>query len=105
MGIAVFQYSNNVVPTCCPQGFLHPHDLTGEMRGAAIYKNGVVEVIPSDQGNRLMPSVVAFDGSAVMVGEAAKHLACHGGDGYQVCQHEGYANDVERVDIYSLKSP
>lgn len=70
------------------------HDLSGEMRGAAIYKNGVVEVIPSDQGNRLMPSVVAFDGSAVMVGEAAKHLACCHGDGYEVC----YANDVERVD-------
>eukprot|EP00438_Fugacium_kawagutii_P036846 Skav204456 [mRNA] locus=scaffold1298:389199:390384:+ [translate_table: standard] len=47
--------------------------------GAAIYKNGVVEVIPSDLGPRLMPSVVAFTHDGAVVGEAARPTA--GGNG------------------------
>jgi heat shock protein 5 len=41
-----------------------------------IYRNGRVEIIPNDQGNRITPSVVAFteDGERV-VGEAAKNQA------------------------------
>jgi molecular chaperone DnaK (HSP70) len=39
-----------------------------------IYRNGRVEIIPNDQGNRITPSYVAFteDGERV-VGEAAKN--------------------------------
>jgi heat shock protein 5 len=44
-----------------------------------IYKNGRVEIIPNDQGNRITPSYVAFsvddDGESKMVGEAAKNQA------------------------------
>jgi heat shock protein 5 len=44
-----------------------------------IYKNGRVEIIPNDQGNRITPSYVAFpedgDSEAKLVGEAAKNLA------------------------------
>lgn len=41
-----------------------------------IYKNGRVEIIPNDQGNRITPSYVAFtnDGER-LVGEAAKNQA------------------------------
>jgi len=44
-----------------------------------IYKNGRVEIIPNDQGNRITPSYVAFptdeDGEARLIGEAAKQQA------------------------------
>jgi heat shock protein 5 len=40
-----------------------------------IYKNGRVEIIPNDQGNRITPSYVAFAGSERLVGEAAKNQA------------------------------
>merc|ERR1712084_14606 len=40
-----------------------------------IYKNGRVEIIPNDQGNRITPSVVAFTDEERLVGEAAKNQA------------------------------
>jgi len=44
-----------------------------------IYKNGRVEIIPNDQGNRITPSYVAFtvddDAESKLVGEAAKNQA------------------------------
>lgn len=40
-----------------------------------IYKNGRVEIIPNDQGNRITPSYVSFDGDERLLGEAAKHQA------------------------------
>jgi len=42
-----------------------------------IYKNGRVEIIPNDQGNRITPSYVAFpdDDAERLVGEAAKAQA------------------------------
>ncbi|CAJ1413240.1 unnamed protein product [Effrenium voratum] len=41
-----------------------------------IFRHGVVEIIPSEQGNRIMPSYVAFtDEKETFVGEAAKNLA------------------------------
>ena len=40
-----------------------------------IYKNGQVEIIPNDQGNRITPSYVAFVDGEKFVGEAAKNQA------------------------------
>eukprot|EP00922_Rhytidocystis_sp_ex-Travisia-forbesii_P072248 GHVS01107733.1.p1 GENE.GHVS01107733.1~~GHVS01107733.1.p1 ORF type:complete len:673 (+),score=157.79 GHVS01107733.1:122-2140(+) len=40
-----------------------------------IYKNGRVEIIPNDQGNRITPSYVAFTDEERKIGESAKNEA------------------------------
>lgn len=40
-----------------------------------VFRNNGVEIIANDQGNRTMPSYVAFDDGEVLVGEAAKNQA------------------------------
>ena len=40
-----------------------------------IYKNGHVEIITNDQGNRITPSVVAFTEEERLIGESAKNQA------------------------------
>ena len=38
-----------------------------------IFKNGRVEIIPNELGNRITPSFVAFNDEERLVGEAAKN--------------------------------
>jgi heat shock protein 5 len=40
-----------------------------------IFKNGRVEIIPNELGNRITPSFVAFNDEERLVGEAAKNQA------------------------------
>jgi heat shock protein 1/8 len=41
----------------------------------AVWKNGSVQIIANDQGNRTMPSYVAFSGKERYIGESAKNQA------------------------------
>jgi heat shock protein 5 len=38
-----------------------------------IFKNGHVEIIPNEMGNRITPSVVSFNDEERLIGEAAKN--------------------------------
>lgn len=50
-------------------------DLATCMSMVAVWKNGGVEIIASDTGNRTVPSVVSFTSEERLIGEAAKSMS------------------------------
>ncbi|CAG9577598.1 unnamed protein product [Danaus chrysippus] len=50
-------------------------DLGTSSSCVAVWKNGAIEVIPNEQGNKTTPSYVAFTASGRLVGESAKNQA------------------------------
>ena len=46
-----------------------------------IYKNGRVEIIPNELGNRITPSFVAFTSDGRLVGEGAKNQSSDNPEG------------------------
>ncbi|XP_055605042.1 heat shock protein 70 A2-like [Uranotaenia lowii] len=43
----------------------------------AVFRNGNVEVISNEHGNRVTPSFVAFNGSEILLGDSARDQAAH----------------------------
>lgn len=67
-----------------------------------VYKNGGVEIIANDQGNRITPSYVAFTDSERLIGDAAKNQAATNPNRtvYDVKRLIGRKCDTNLLDIY-----
>ncbi|KAJ1926024.1 ATPase with role in protein import into the ER [Tieghemiomyces parasiticus] len=63
----------------------------------AVQKNGNVEIIANDQGNRIMPSYVSFTDNERLIGEAAKNL--------MASNPENTVYDAKRLIGHRFKDP
>jgi L1 cell adhesion molecule like protein len=61
--------------TASAQNYVIGIDLATCMSMVAVWKNGGVEIIASETGNRTVPSVVSFGAEERLVGEAAKSMS------------------------------